>query len=96
MDKTSKFILQDICATLRIAFNINQWRSSEDCIKGFNKLDKNDKCSFIEYDIKEFYPWNREKTVNETFKLNEEFSRIPKDKMNIIKHCHKSLLYHNE
>ena len=27
--------------------NINQWRSTEDCIKWFNNLNKNDKCSFI-------------------------------------------------
>ena len=33
MGKISKIILQDICAALRIALNINQWRSTEDFIK---------------------------------------------------------------
>ena len=50
MGKIKKIILQDICATLRIAFIINQWR-----IKWFKNLDKNNKCSFIRYDIREFY-----------------------------------------
>ena len=27
-----------------------------DCIKWFNDYDKNDKCSFVKYDIKDFYP----------------------------------------
>ena len=37
------------------ALNINQWRNTNDYIKWFKDYDKNDKCSFIEYDIKEFY-----------------------------------------
>ena len=32
MGKISKIILQDICATLRIVLNINQWHSTEDRI----------------------------------------------------------------
>ena len=51
MHKISKIILQDLCATLRIALNIHQWHSTEDCIKCFYNLDKNDKCSFIRYNI---------------------------------------------
>ena len=37
-----------------------------------------------------------EKAVNEALKLAKEYTRIPEDKMNIIKYCCKSLLYHNE
>ena len=42
MGKISKIILQDIRATFRLALNISQERSTEDCIKWFNNLDKND------------------------------------------------------
>ena len=45
--KVSKIIVQDICASLRPALNINQWRSTQDCIKWFNDYDKDGKCSFI-------------------------------------------------
>ena len=55
MSKISKIILQDICATLRITLDINQWRSTEDCNKWFYNLEKSDKCFFIKYDIREFY-----------------------------------------
>ena len=61
-----------------------------------NNLDKNDRCSFIKYDIREFYSSIMEKAVNEALKLAKEYTRIPKDKMNMIKRCHKFLLYRNE
>ena len=79
-----------------IALNINQWCSTEDYIKWFNNLEKNDKCSFIKYDLREFYPSITEKGVNEALKLAKEYNRISEAKMNIIKHRRKSLLFHNE
>ena len=45
--RVSKIIVQDICASLRLALNINQWRSTKDCFKWFEGYDKNDNCSFI-------------------------------------------------
>ena len=74
MGKISKIILQDICATMRIALNINQWHSTEDCIQWFNNLDKNDKCSFIKYDIREMYPLITRKAVNEALKSAEDYT----------------------
>ena len=71
MGKINKIILQDICARLSIALNINQWCSTEDCIKWFNNLEKDDKCSFIKYDMKEFYPSITEKAINEPLKLTK-------------------------
>ena len=59
--RVSKIIVQDICALLRLALNINQWRSTKDCIKWFEEYDKDDKCSFIKYDISEFYPSTTER-----------------------------------
>ena len=59
--KVSKIIVQDIRASLRLALNINQWRSTQDCIKWFKEYDKEDRSSFIKYDIKEFYPSITEK-----------------------------------
>ena len=51
---------------------------------------------FIKYDIKEFYPSITEKAVKEALKLAKEYTWISEDKMNIIKYCRMSLLYHNE
>ena len=46
ISRVSKTIVQDICASLRLALDINQWRSTKDCIKWFEEYDKNDRCSF--------------------------------------------------
>ena len=96
MGKISKVIPQDICTTLRIVLNINQWHSAEDCIKRFKDYDKNVKFSFIKYDIKENYPSITEKTVDEDLNPAKEHMSIIEDNINIIKHYRKSLLYHND
>ena len=53
-------------------------------------------CSFIEYDIRELYPSNLEKAIDEVLKLDKKYILISKGKINIIKHCCKSLLNYNE
>ena len=95
MGRVSKIILQDICATLRIALNINQWRNTHDCIKWFKEHDKNNKCSFVKYDIKEFYSFITEKTLDKALELASEYISIPQDKIEVIKHCRKTLLYYD-
>ena len=59
--RVSKIIVQDICDSLRLALNINHWRSTKDCIKWFEEYEKNDRCSFIKYDIKDFLPIDNRK-----------------------------------
>ena len=88
-----KIIVQDICASLRLALNINQWRNTKDCIKWFEEYDKDDRCSFIKYDIREFYPSITERTLDRALDLAKVYMMIPLDKMEIIKHCRKTLLY---
>ena len=81
---------------LRTALNINQWCSIKYCVKWFRDYDKNDKCSFIKYDIRDFYLCITEKAVDKVLKLAKEYIVISEDKTNIIKHCHKSIQYQNE
>ena len=92
ISRVSKIIVQDICASLRLALNINQWRSTKDCIKWFEEYDKDDRCSFIKYDIREFYPSITERTFDRALDLAKEYMVIPLDKVEIIKHCRKTLL----
>ena len=58
--------------------------------------DKNDKSSLFEYDIKVFYSCITEKAIDEALNLAKECIVISEDNINIIKHCGKSILYHNE
>ena len=90
MGKISKAILQDICATLRRALDINQWRDMNNCFEWFKDNGKNDKCSFIKYNNKKFYPSITEKSVDDALDLAKEYMLISEDK-----HCRKSLMYYN-
>ena len=65
-------------------------------LKWFTDYDKNDKCAFVKYDIKEFYPSITEKAADEALQLDKEYIMISKDKINSVKHCRKSTLCHNE
>ena len=94
--RVSKIIVQDISASLRLALNINQWRSTKDCIKWFEEYDKDDRCSFIKYDIREFYLSITKRTLDRAFDLAKEYMVIPLDKVEIIKHCRKTLLYYDD
>ena len=94
--RVNKIIVQDICDSLRLALNINQWRSTKDCIKWFEEYDKNNRCSFINYDIREFYPSITEMTLDRAWSLDKEYMVIPLHKLEIIKHCCKTLLYYED
>ena len=94
--RVSKIIVQDICDSLRLALNINQWRSTKDCIKWFEEYDVNDRYSFIKYDIKDFYPSITERTLDRALDLAKEYMVIPLDKVEVIKHSRKTLLYYED
>ena len=94
--RVSKIIVQDICASLRLALNINQWRSTKDCIKWFDEYNKDDRCSFIKYDTREFYPSIIERALDRALDLAKEYMVMPLDKVEIIKHCRKTLLYYED
>ena len=94
--RISKIIVQEICESLRRVLNINQWRSTNECIKWFEEYEKDNRCSFIKYDIKDFYPSITEKTLDRALDLAKEYMVIPLDKVGIIKHCRKTLLYYED
>ena len=94
--RVSKIIVQDICASLRLALNINQWQSTKDCIKWFEEYDKDNRCSFIKYDIREFYPSITKRAFDRALDLAKEYMVIPLEKVEIIKHCRKTLLYYED
>ena len=95
MGRISKTICQDISATLRTALNINQWRNTDDCIQWFKNINTYKNWTFIKYDIKDFHPSITENTINKSVDLAKEYITIPDEKIQLIHHCRKSILYHN-
>ena len=71
MGNITKVILQDICISLRIALNINQWFRTNHYIWRFTDYDKNYKCSIEKYNIKNFYPSITEKKHSRGMKFTK-------------------------
>ena len=95
MGRISKKILQEIGESLRNALNVEQWRNTAECIKWFNEFENHKKYSCIKYDIKDFYPSINEKTLNKALKLAKEYVGINDENIAIIKHCRKTVLFHD-
>ena len=95
MGQISKKILQDICEILRIATNVNQWRSTSDCVNWFKDIEFNRKNSFIIFDIKNFYPSITRKVLLKAIDLAKQFTDVPGDKVDLILHCRRTMLLHN-
>ena len=49
--------------------------------------------SFIQFDVKEFYPSIAENILRQTFKFSKQHTNIDKNDLRIINHCRKSLLF---
>ena len=62
----------------------------------FEEYDKDDRCSFIKYNIREFYLSITERALDRALDLAKEYMVIPLDKVEIIKHCRKTLLYYED
>ena len=72
---------------------LNQWRNTDAVLKWFNNITDKSNCSFIQFDIKEFYPSITENILHQTFKFAKQHTNIDKNDLRIINHCRKSLLF---
>ena len=54
--RISKVILENINSKLRNKLNLQRWKSTSDVIKWFQNIQNMNRCKFMLFDIKEFYP----------------------------------------
>ena len=59
----------------------------------FSKSNQKGNCSFIQLDIKEFYPSITKTIFNDALNFAKMHTKIGRDEIRIIKHCRKSLLF---
>ena len=75
--------------------DINQLKSTSNVINWFNNFENKKHCAFIQFDIKEFYPSITEGILEEIISFSKSLIDIDDHKIRTIKHCRKSLLFHN-
>ena len=63
--KISKKVIQQINQEILKKTDVNQWKNTSNVINCFNNIESKKDCSFIQFDIKEFYPSITEEILEE-------------------------------
>ena len=95
LGKLSKAILEKLNNKLRSTLNLNQWRNTSDVIQWFKNIKNKKSCTFTTFDIDEFYPSITERLLNDAITFASNHTNINQDEKDIIFHCRKSLLFHD-
>jgi len=89
----SKTHLDRINTEIRQKLNLNQWKNTTEVITWFSKINEKQKCSFIQLDIKEFYPSITKTIFDDALNFAKMITSITREEIRTIKHCRKSLLF---
>ena len=95
MGKASKRILDRISNDVRGKLNLNQWKNSNDVIEWFRSIPDKSNCTFVTFDIVEFYPSISEELLKRALDFAAGHTTVTEEERNIIFHSRKSLLFHN-
>jgi len=93
--RISKHILENLNKTIRETLMLNQWKSTKDVTDWFKNINDKHLCTFMMFDIKEFYPSISENLLKNALKFANDISRIKPKDMEIIFHARKSLLFNS-
>ena len=91
--KKSKILLENINKNLLPQLIYNQSKNTNKVIHWFSNINVKQKCKFIQLDIKEFYPFISEETLNKAINFAENFTSISHENIPVIKDCRKSILF---
>ena len=93
--KISKAILDKINSKIRHITKTNQWQSTSDAIKWFKNIEMKNECTFVIFDISEFYPSISKQLLLNSINFAKQYTTISDDDINIIMHARKALLYND-
>ena len=94
MGVISKNILDKINNQIRRDTGYNQWKNTAEVIEWFKRLPDKRKRTFIQFDIKSFYPSIKLETLIKALTWAETIVNISPMEREIIMHARRSLLFH--
>ena len=89
----SKHYTETINNTIREKTQVNQWRNTKLVIKWFKAIKNKSKCSFIKFDIVDFYPSISEELLSKAIAYAQSVTTIEQKVIRTIYHSSKSLLF---
>ena len=93
--KVSKVILDRINKELLEKIKVNQWKSSKAVINWFKEVKEKQRCTFIKFDVDNFYPSITLELFNKAIHFAKDHTNITEDELKTIMQARKTLLYHN-
>ena len=91
LGKVSKLIIEKINKKLISELHFNQWKNTNSVLKWFIDISNKKDCSFIQLDIKEFYPSTNEDILTNAIQFAKLHTTIDDKDLRLIMHCRKSL-----
>ena len=91
----SKTILDNIISKVKEETSLNLWKNTDDVINWFTTSPEKEKSKFIKFDVCEFYPSITEELLKKALNYAKSFVDISDEDEEIILHCKRSLLFHN-
>ena len=89
----SKHYIETINNTIREKTQVNQWPDTNLVIEWFKAIKKKSKCSFIKFDIVDFYPSISEELSSKAIAYAQSVTTIEEKVIRTIYHSRKSLLF---
>ena len=74
---------------------VNQWKSSKTVIQWFSGIQAKSKCSFIKFDVIDFYPSISQDLFEKAIQFARQHTTVTETDLQIILQARKTLLYHN-
>ena len=94
--KISKRVLDKINENIINVTKINQWKNTSSVINWFSSLKETSKCSFIVFDIENFYPSISPQLFTKAINFAKQFGDIKEEDMKIIMQARQTLLFHDK
>ena len=93
--RISKQFLSRIVGQLREKTGLSQWKNSDSVINWFKNIPQKDKCSFIVFDVQDYYASISSELLSDALNWASGIVEISDTEKEIILSSKKSLLYHN-
>ena len=97
MGKISKYFLEQLNSKLRDLPSANQWQETSTLINWFKNIKNKKKCTFMQFDIEEFYPSISKELILKSITYAKTLVNTSDEEINTIMHSRimHSLLFNN-
>ena len=95
LGKVSKITIENINKKVRAETRVSQWHNTDDVINWFNNIKNKQNCTFVQFDIEEFYPSISKELLHQSLTHAMKYTTVSENNQKIIMHSRKSLLFAN-